>query len=95
MCPLTCYDGRTSDNSRLPGLDGFQFIAQVLAHLRPRPGAARHRAAESFEDPRLERLERVSTLAKPFSLRDLTSAVERCLHPGLRPEPSEPATQHP
>ena len=75
-------------NTRLPGLDGFQFIAQVLAH-HPHIRVLHVTGhPESLEDPRLERLDRVATLAKPFNLSDLTAAVQRCLQAGLQPETS-------
>jgi two-component system, cell cycle sensor histidine kinase and response regulator CckA len=76
-------------NSRLPGLNGFEFIAQVLTqyphlqvlHVTGHP--------ESLQDGRLDQLDRVTTLVKPFSRDDLREAVERCLEAGLQGQRSE------
>jgi two-component system, cell cycle sensor histidine kinase and response regulator CckA len=77
-------------NSKLPGMDGFAFIQQVLErypHLRV-VHVSGH--PESLDDQRLDALDRVYTLPKPFHPRDLTDAVERCLEAGLEQETAPP-----
>ena len=76
-------------NSRLRGIDGFEFITNVLAK---RPGIRVLHVSghpESLEDTRYDRLDGVLTLAKPFTSRELTRAVEHCLEGGLQPDPAE------
>jgi CheY-like chemotaxis protein len=66
-------------DSRLPGLNGFEFITQALnqyphlqvIHVTGHPDA--------LADERLNQLGRVATLAKPFSRTTLKEEVERRL----------------
>src|SRR5688572_6164340 len=66
-------------NSRLPGLSGYDFVTEMLAryphlhviHVSGHP--------QALDDPRFDRLERVTTVPKPFTATALGAVVERCL----------------
>lgn len=83
-------------NSRLAGLDGYDFITQIRAkypdlrvlHVSGHP--------DSIADPRIGELG-IPTLEKPFASKELDDAVERCLKSGFqtgtaRSSPREPDT---
>jgi two-component system cell cycle sensor histidine kinase/response regulator CckA len=67
-------------NSRLPGVSGYELIAEMLkrfphlqvVHISGHPDA--------LADARFHALDRVTTLAKPFTAEALTEAVDQRLH---------------
>jgi len=66
-------------NSRLPGINGFEFVRRLLErhpHLRVIHVSGH---PESLEDERFDALEGVATLAKPFTSSALIEAVEHAL----------------